>query len=300
MKIVALLLALAIAGTAAAEEPAKSAPADCRVVNRHPHGNEEIAWDGPCVDGYAHGQGVLVWYRGGAATSRYEGTLVHGQEDGFGKRIRGEVGTYVGQFRNGEFEGEGTMTYTLGGSYQGSWKAGKRDGRGVITYAGSGRKQEVVFRDGHPVEGADAPAEHKTYVQRDMQSLHWPAQAFARVPTKKRWSELTPGQQAVIRRPYAALAPGDEPPYPLHGTSRLFAQLSEAAGRLGADDELLLFVRVGADGKGKSVSAIGKPDPQLVRFVASALMLEPYKPAMCDGQPCEMIYPFNVKFTLQP
>lgn len=297
MKIVAPLLALTIAGTAAADEPASYiGPTDCRVANRHPRDNEQIAWDGPCVDGYAHGQGVLVWYRDGAATSRYEGTLLRGDEHGFGKRTRGDIGTYVGQFKNGAPEGEGTMTYTLGGSYQGQWKAGKRDGKGVITYAGSGRKQEIVFRDGEPADAAAAPVEDKTYVQRDMHSILWRRQASGPVPTNRRWSELTPAQQAVIRRAYPALAPGDEPPYPLNGSGKLFAQLSEAADRLGADGELELFVRVGADGKARSVSAIGKPDPVLARYVASALMLEPYKPAICDGTPCEMVYPFKLKF----
>lgn len=301
MKIVASFLALTIAGTAAADEPASYiGRADCRVANRHPLDNEQIAWDGPCVDGYAHGQGVLVWYRDGAATSRYEGTLVRGDEDGFGKRTRGDIGTYVGQFRNGAPDGEGTMTYTLGGSYQGQWKAGKRDGKGVIAYAGSGRKQELVFRDGEPADAADAPLEDKTYVQRDMHAILWRQQASGPVPSNRRWSELTPAQQAVVRRAYPALAPGDEPPYPLNGSSKLFAQLSEAADRLGADGELVLFVRVGADGKARSVSAIGKPDPALARYVASALMLEPYKPAMCDGRPCEMVYPFKLEFTLKP
>lgn len=301
MKIVASLLALAVAGAAAADEPASYiGPGDCRVLNRHPRDNEQIAWDGPCVDGYAHGQGVLVWYHDGAAVSRYEGTLVRGDEEGFGKRTGGDIGAYVGQFKNGLPEGEGTMTYTLGGSYQGQWKAGRRDGKGVITYAGSGRKQEIVFRDGAPADAPAAPVENNTYVQRDMQSILWRRQAIGAVPTNRRWSELTAGQQAVVRRAFPALAPGDEPPYPLNGSRKLFEQLSEAADRLRPEGELALFVTVGADGKARSVSATGKPDPVLARYVATALMLEPYKPAICDGKPCEMVYPFKVKFTSNP
>lgn len=304
MKIAACVLVLAVPSTAMADEPISYiGPADCRVVNRHPHDNEEIAWSGACVDGYAHGKGVLVWYRDGAAVSRYEGALVRGDEDGFGTRTRGDTGTYVGQFKNGALEGIGTMTYTLGGSYEGGWKAGKRDGKGIITYAGSGRRQEVVFRDGELVDAVGAPAEDKVYVQKDPEpvlgSRVLRTQWTAPFPTNKRWSEITPVQQANVRRVYDALAPGDEPPFPLNGSKKLLAQISEAADKLDARGELVLYVRVGADGKAKSVSTISKADPVLLRYVATAVMLEPYKPAMCDGKPCEMAYPFYFSFVAE-
>jgi hypothetical protein len=143
----------------------------------------------------------------------------------------------------------------------------------------------------------------QTYIQHEtmarMASRIPRAQANSPVPTNKSWTELTPEQQEVIRRLYKALAPGDEPPYPLKGPAKLYAELAHAVGRQQARGELLLYVLVGADGKAISVSVAGKPDPETMRVAAAAVVLEQYKPALCDGKPCEMLYPFSFNFILE-
>jgi hypothetical protein len=35
----------------------------------------------------------------------------------------------------------------------------------------------------------------------------------------------------------------------------------------------------------------------VIRYVAGAAMALRYKPAMCHGQPCEMVYPIAIEFT---
>lgn len=305
MKTAACLLALCtISSTAVADEPpAYIGPPDCRVVNPHPVEHERVTWSGACKDGYAQGDGVLVWYQDDIAGSRYEGTLVRGQEEGVGTLVTADHNLYSGEFRNGLPEGKGEAVYMLGGRYEGAFKAGRPHGNGVMTYAGSGRRQEGEFREGKLIGTASVSKEDKTYVLRaregNTDSRIPRALAYAAVPTNKSWAQLTPEQQEVIRGSYKALAPGDEPPYPLKGPGKLFAALSQAVGKLDAHGQLRLFVLVGADGKAKSVSVLGKPEPEMLRFAAAAVMLEPYKPAMCDGKPCEMLYPFCFEFTVE-
>jgi hypothetical protein len=57
-------------------------------------------------------------------------------------------------------------------------------------------------------------------------------------------------------------------------------------------------VLVGADGKAKEVRKVGSfDDDDVVRYVAGGAMALRYKPAVCHGQPCEMVYPISMEFT---
>jgi hypothetical protein len=57
-----------------------------------------------------------------------------------------------------------------------------------------------------------------------------------------------------------------------------------------------MHVLVGADGQAKSARGIGLPDSKIVRNIANFAMNQEYKPAICRGQPCEMIYPVAFAF----
>jgi hypothetical protein len=58
-----------------------------------------------------------------------------------------------------------------------------------------------------------------------------------------------------------------------------------------------MHVLVGADGQAKEVRKVGSFDEDVIRYVASAAMAQRYKPAVCHGQPCEMLYPIDIEFT---
>jgi hypothetical protein len=61
---------------------------------------------------------------------------------------------------------------------------------------------------------------------------------------------------------------------------------------------LTLAVNVNAAGKAVSVEVLRSPDMQMAKLVATVLMLQAYKPAICKGSPCEMQYPFRMNFTV--
>jgi hypothetical protein len=110
---------------------------------------------------------------------------------------------------------------------------------------------------------------------------------------------MTPAQKNTVRSVYRALEEGDEPPFPLNGEGKLIdgvQRINEAVGAV--EGQLGVYVLVGKDGKALNVTTFGAPDPAMVRAVSQLFMLEQYKPARCQGAPCEMIFPFNFAFSV--
>jgi hypothetical protein len=102
----------------------------------------------------------------------------------------------------------------------------------------------------------------------------------------------------VVKQPYRALEEGDEPPYPVHGLKPIYAWIKQAQAKVLVEGSLRLDVLVGKDGNAVSVTTIGSPSPEITKFATLVVSREKYKPALCRGTPCEMIYPFNMQFTL--
>jgi hypothetical protein len=256
-------------------------------------------YTGTFKDGIPDGKGYFHYPDG----HRYEGDVAHRSPDGIGTGLSPDGTRYEGHWKAGKWDGAGRVTYALGGSYEGEWKQGKFDGKGVLTYAGSGRRFEGEFSNGVPLGAPPkAPLPGTKYTLKEEQP-HLGSNiardaVIAPVPPTKPYEALTAEQKDVVRSAYPALDPEDEPPYPLNGPKELFAALQQASSRLNATGALKLYVQVGADGKAKAVSAIGSPDPELTRFASMALLVQKYKPAICHGVPCEMIYPLSFKFTM--
>jgi hypothetical protein len=262
-------------------------------------GDDGYRYVGTFKQGIPDGNGYFHWPDG----SQYEGDVVDGQPNGLGISVATDRTRYEGHWKDGKKDGAGRITWTLGGSYEGEWEEGKPNGKGILTYMRSGRQVEGEFRNGKPLGTAPTTTpQHTDYALKQEQPVtgsHIPGTAaIAPVPPDKPYAELTPAQKDVVRSAYPALDPGDEPPYPLHGPKELFLALSKISGELWVRGTLRLYVLVGADGTATSVTAIGSPDPELVPLAATAAMQQKYKPAVCDGQPCAMIYPMAFKFQL--
>jgi hypothetical protein len=116
------------------------------------------------------------------------------------------------------------------------------------------------------------------------------------VPFEKRYSELTLEQQAAIKAQYEQLGPNDEPPYPVNGLAPIYRLIAAGQERLLVSGNLTLAVEVNSQGDPTSVSVMRATDPEMVKFVASVLLLQKYKPALCEGIPCTMQFPFRMAF----
>lgn len=262
----------------------------------------DIVYAGTFRQGQPHGPGFFRYPDG----AKYEGGVANGQPEGQGTWTSKEGTRYTGQWHAGKKHGRGRVDYALGGSYEGEWADDTYHGRGVLTYAGSGRQVEGEFRNGL-LAGAPPPVPVAPSNERYVLKEEMPRTGTSLLrdivvspfPLDKRYADLTPAQQAAVRAPYKALAAGDEPPFPLNGSKQMLAAIGKALAHIGARGELILLVRVGADGVAQSVTAVGAPTPELVQFASSIVMLQKYKPAVCDGKPCEMIYPVALQFDMR-
>jgi len=119
------------------------------------------------------------------------------------------------------------------------------------------------------------------------------------IPLNKTWAELTAEQQAEFRNLYETIRDGDEPPYPIQGLKPVFHAVQQGQDVMQARGELDYSVTVGPDGKATYVASHqelkGANAREMSNYVASILMMAKYKPAVCDGQPCTMEFPFKLK-----
>ncbi len=144
----------------------------CRVWNAAPKPNESVAWIGPCRDGVAEGNGVLIWY-GADKTREVErdegrfhlgrlwghgwrrwanglhlsGYWIDGRLSGHGAMSKPNGERYNGSWRNGRWTGFGTRVWANGDRYIGAWRDGKRQGYGIMNWASSGSRYEGGWDD---------------------------------------------------------------------------------------------------------------------------------------------------------
>jgi hypothetical protein len=231
---------------------------------------------------------------------QYEGEVKNGRREGVAEALFPNGDDYKGQWKDGKPDGTGRMEYKLGGAYEGEWKLGKRHGTGTLTYAGSGRRYTGQFVEGL-IEGSAPPpvATEKYSLKSDAaptgSNLKRDIARSSPVPLNVGYDAFTPEQKRLFNSFYPALEEGDEPPYPLHGPQEFYVLMSKVTGRFRAEGNLKVFALVGTDGRVQSVTAIGLQDEEVRRYAGSGAGLIQYKPALCRGTPCPMMFEFNVR-----
>lgn len=258
----------------------------------------EYTYIGTFRRGVPHGAGFFTYKRG----NMYEGGVVDGKHEGKGISIHPDRTEYTGEWKNGKWHGWGEIKYGLGGSYSGQWQEGKRHGHGRIVYTGSGRSYEGKFEN--DLVAGTAPLVEEP-VKARLQSRSRTPTLTGYLPFDAGWEDLTEPQKNVARGMYPALEAGDDPPYPAKGTRELFEAVEKLNNKAGAAEGFLrVHALIGADGKAKQVNVYEKPTlndkedaERLVKYIASLLMMGSYKPAMCQGKPCEMVYPLLFDFS---
>jgi hypothetical protein len=116
------------------------------------------------------------------------------------------------------------------------------------------------------------------------------------VPLDKRYDELTAEQKDILKSSYEKMKAEDEPPFPAKGLMPIVNAIRDAHEQtaLQYKGPLTLYVDVDSSGNAKSVSVVQSPDKMITQVAAMALVKQTYKPAVCDGKPCAMQYPFHV------
>lgn len=118
------------------------------------------------------------------------------------------------------------------------------------------------------------------------------------LPYDKRYAELTPEQQRILKSAYVEMGEGDEPPFPLEGLGPLYTAIAKANQLAGAAvGKLEMDVFIDEAGQPTKVELVKSPDTRLATHVATIAMLTRFKPALCKGQPCAMGFPISILFT---
>lgn len=285
------------------------------MVKRNPKLNASVTWSGGCKDGYADGEGTLVWLVSGKEKSRYEGTLRQGRAHGQGYSVssdgiqyegnhvdglregRGIVMTkdgtrYEGDFMAGKFHGTGSIVYRNKARYDGQFEAGQFHGKGKAVYVG-GQIFEGEFTEGVAVNQAPrVKPEDAIYHLKPEPSASAIKEASVAShvrPMDKSYSQMTKSQQQGIRDEYPLLHDTDEPPYLARGPQNSVDRITTFISAEGLPGGLLdIRAQIDANGNATAFYVISSPDPKLSSFVASVLMKEKFKPGMCAGKPCTM------------
>lgn len=124
------------------------------------------------------------------------------------------------------------------------------------------------------------------------------AGAKSSIPFDQPWEKLSREQQAEIMAPYESMGPGDEPPYPLNGTRKIWNAFVKASDHMHVHGHVRIIVEVNAEGKATSAQVYATPDERITKYVASVMMNERYKPARCKGQPCAQQFMFDADWSL--
>ena len=145
-------------------------------------------------------------------------------------------------------------------------------------------KQEYVYKHDDVRTGSSIPTK----------------MTVAPLPLDVPYDAFTLEQKARWKSQYQSMPADDEPPYPLTGPKKVMKAVMKAVQRTDFDGDIEAVVVVRDDGNPDSVSVIKAPTDKLAKFVAQALMVEKYKPAICAGKPCAMEYPFKMTVRLTP
>jgi hypothetical protein len=173
------------------------------------------------------------------------------------------------KWKAGKRHGQGKAMFALGGSHEGQWAEDRFHSQGKVTYAGSGRVASGEFRDGYLAGAAPSQA-------------GLPSERFAIREAQSVGSMLSCDRITTSVPPGARDAERDLPDLPaLHGLSRRTDLVH--ADRQGWRAQERHHDRRAAPGTG--------------RLVDTVTMMQRFKPGICDGNPCELIYPIKCKFT---
>lgn len=262
--------------------------------------SDGVTYIGLFKSGMPDGHGYLKWPNG----DQFEGNMRQGKRSGPGTLVYASGNVFKGMYENDRPEGHGRVDFALGGSCEGDYRDGRLVGPIKLVHAGSGRVFEGDATQWQPDELSVALGDRFVGYQDASVGTRIPTKTIdSSFPLTAGWDRLTSEQKQAFQSLYATLEKGDEPPYPIKGPGDFYRVASAAAGTFGRSNDALgtlrLYVLVGKDGSPLRISQVGTFDKDIMRYVAAQAMNTRFKPAMCHGEPCEMMYPVSVHINVR-
>ena len=120
-----------------------------------------------------------------------------------------------------------------------------------------------------------------------------PIEAKSYIPFKKRYHQLTDEQKSIYRLNFEGIQDNEIPPFPKKGMRDIYTPLVKGHARQGGGGFLALVATVNKKGDVEKVVVLLQPSKKLGDLAIAVLFNTKFKPAKCDGKPCEMEFPFE-------
>ena len=117
----------------------------------------------------------------------------------------------------------------------------------------------------------------------------------SRIPFDKTYADMTADERANVKDQYERMGERDEPPFPVRGLGPIYKAIAAGQQKRMATGDLLVVAEIDSRGDMTSASIYQTPDDVLARYIVALLAQEKFKPALCEGVPCSMSYPFRIK-----
>jgi len=119
--------------------------------------------------------------------------------------------------------------------------------------------------------------------------------ATSSIPFDKKYFELTQEQRTAFRARFDNIGLNQIPPFPVNGMKELYRPLIDA-NDTAAKGTLSLSVVVDESGQVSDLKVLNAPNERVAQSSAAALRKAKFTPAYCEGAPCKMSFPVQIKF----
>ena len=158
-------------------------------------------------------------------------------------------------------------------------------------------KKFLVFCASFLVVATSAAAQQTFKLMGDPEigSKFRPVEAVSLIPFDKPYGELTAEQKQIFRSNYGVLKETEKPPFPTKGLESIYKPLIKGHAKVSRGGTLFLVAMVDETGKVENVAVYESPTDSITELANAVLFNTEFEPAVCDGEPCKMEFPFEFK-----
>lgn len=136
----------------------------CKVWNPVPKPAETVVWSGACKNGFAEGEGTLLWFLDGKPNGRDMGMRLQGLLQGHVVSEAGNGNHFEGDYKDGKRTGKGVFVWVNGDRYEGDFLDAARTGKGVYVWANGDRYEGDFLAGARTGKGVYSWASGNHYV----------------------------------------------------------------------------------------------------------------------------------------
>ena len=120
--------------------------------------------------------------------------------------------------------------------------------------------------------------------------------ATSSIPFDKQYFEFSASERESFRSRFDQIANNDIPPFPRHGMQSIYKPILAEHKKTSKSGKLSVMATVDKTGRVTQLSVVESPNNRLAKVSAAVLRDTQFRPAFCDGEPCEMSFPVELTF----